>query len=363
MPSSTFSSERLPLGRWGLTWLLAGLLSVSAIGGLESFWRSRGHVPIVNDGEELWSWYRNEVYGDPEKTIVLVGRSRLMCGFWTDGFRERFPDHKLVQLSVAGAKVLPVFRNLAEDEEFRGTILCSIMPPDLSGPEDAAHPYLDYYVSHNKRDESFVKHWEFGARHYLNALVCMNPRTSLRSAWRKLYSKNSLPDPVFDQQRFDRGKYYDFSEANLEMRRAVLLKHNKPGTSRHAKSWLRKAMRIEPYVRALQDRGGRVVFLRYPTTGENQKRTEQKYPKAEIWDQFARATSAKTLHFKDVPAMCQFECPDYSHLDIRDVPNFTTVLLDQLVELAVLPGTVTSESTLSRKHDTTDESPHMALAR
>ena len=338
MPSSTFSSDRAPQKRWGLIWIFTGILSVSAISGIEMFWRAQGQVPVVNDGQELWSWYRNEVYGDPQKTVVLVGRSRQMCGFWTEGFRDRFPHHKLVQLSVAGAKVLPVFRNLAQDEAFSGTVFCSIMPYDLSAPIDQPHPYLDYYIAQEKQSESLFEHWEFGARHHLNSLVALNPRTSLKSAWRHFYMHRSLPTPVNDQWRFDRAKYYDFSDADLEEKRAQHLKHNKPGKPREPKSWLRKAVRIEAYVRKIQDRGGRVVFLRYPTTGENQARSEMKYPKHQIWDKFAEATSAETLHFKDVPAMCELECPDYSHLDIRDAPGFTSMLLDELVLRNVLPG-------------------------
>lgn len=337
MPSSTFSSDRAPRKRYSIIWICAGVLSVSVIAGVESFWRAQGHVPVVNDGQELWSWYRNEVYGNEGKTVVLVGRSRQMCGFWTEGFRERFPDHKLVQLSVAGAKVLPVFRNLAMDDEFQGTVLCSIMPYDLSAPEDQPHPYLDYYIAEGKQYESLIEHWEFGAKHYLNSLVAFNPRTSLKSAWRHLYTDRSLPEPVIDQWRFDRAKYYDFSDIDLEKKRKQLLKHNRPGRAREPKSWLRGAVRIEPYVEKIQSRGGRVVFLRYPTTGENQKRTETKYPKEQIWDRFAEATSAETLHFQDVPAMCEIECPDLSHLDIRDAPRFTSILLDELVRRDVLP--------------------------
>jgi hypothetical protein len=312
---------------------------VSAIAGVESFWRSRGHVPIVNDGKELWSWYRNEVYGDPERTVVLVGRSRQMCGFWTDGFRERFPDHKLVQLSVAGASVLPVLRNLAQDEEFSGIVLCSIMANDLSAPEDQEHPYLDYYVSQGK--ESLLHHWDYGTRHHLNNLVALNSRTSLRSAWRQLYEKNSLPEPVLDKTRIDRAKYYQYwglPEAELNKLREERLAHNKVKKPRHASSWLRLAERIEPHVLSIQERGGRVVFLRYPTTGEHDRRYEIKYPKAQIWDEFAKSTSAETIHFKDVPEMCKFECPDLSHLDIRDAPAFTSILLDELVRRSVLTG-------------------------
>ncbi|MCA9050091.1 MAG: hypothetical protein KDA89_15245, partial [Planctomycetaceae bacterium] len=234
MPLSTFSSERVPQGYWGRTWLVAVLLSLSTVAVAEQYLRTQGHVPVINDGAELWSWYRNEVYGDPERTVVLVGRSRQLGGFWTDGFREQFPDHKLVQLSVAGAKTLPVFRDLADDEDFCGTMICSVMEFDLEKPDAEGHPYLDEYIRKNRREESSFAHWEFGFRHCLNRLVSLNARTSLRSCWRDLFVNGTMPAAVIDQCRYDRCKYYDFTGADPEKLSKARLQHNKPGKTHDA---------------------------------------------------------------------------------------------------------------------------------
>lgn len=345
--------------------MLTFVLTAGLIAGVETFWRSKGHTASVSDGPEIWSWYRNEVYGDPDRTLVLVGRSRLNCGFHTERFRERFPDYKLVQLSVCGAKVLPVLRNLAEDEKFAGTVLCSIMPYDLrmSG-QNGGHPYLDYYKFRNKNSESLFEHVEFGVHLQLNNLISLNDRTSLRSAWRSLYETGSLNQPDPELFQLDRSRYYDFTLVDLEKRRAATLNHNKPGKQAGPKTWMRDAEKIEPFVKRIQARGGRVVFVRYPTTGEYQKRTDIKFPKHLFWDRFAELTSAKTIHFRDVPAMCRFECPDYSHLDVRDVPQFTDILLDQLVHAQILSGDRSGRDMAAvASQNPTDTTQQMASAR
>jgi hypothetical protein len=79
-----------------------------------------------------------------------------------------------------------------------------------------------------------------------------------------------------------------------------------------------------------------VVFVRYITTGEHYELDEKYYPKSKYWDQFAKKTEAVTIHFKDVPELSNFECPDTSHLDFRDAPRFTVSLGHELRRLGVI---------------------------
>ena len=65
-----------------------------------------------------------------------------------------------------------------------------------------------------------------------------------------------------------------------------------------------------------------MVFARLPTSGKLHDELERCKPKREFWNKFAAATSAETIHFQDVPTLADFECPDWSHLDVRDAPRF-----------------------------------------
>ena len=63
---------------------------------------------------------------------------------------------------------------------------------------------------------------------------------------------------------------------------------------------------------------------------------ERRYPKSKYLDQFAKMTNAVTIHFKDVPELSNFDCPDASHLDFRDAPRFTISLGNELRRLGVI---------------------------
>jgi hypothetical protein len=95
-------------------------------------------------------------------------------------------------------------------------------------------------------------------------------------------------------------------------------------------------MRVEPLVQRIRSHGGEVVFVHLPISGRLAELADQKYPRAQYWDLFAARTSAKVLHFRDVPALAALQCPDSMHLDQRDQRTFTLALVAALRERGVL---------------------------
>ena len=87
---------------------------------------------------------------------------------------------------------------------------------------------------------------------------------------------------------------------------------------------------------AIERRGGKVVFVRMPTSDEHWALDESKYPKALYWDRFAAVAEATAIHFLDVPGLAGFECPDTSHLDTRDSVAFTGRLVHELLDRGVI---------------------------
>jgi hypothetical protein len=61
-----------------------------------------------------------------------------------------------------------------------------------------------------------------------------------------------------------------------------------------------------------------------------------KWPKDIFWDRLAARTHAQTIHFKEHPALATLECPDTSHIDSKDGPQFTRGVIDILRERGVI---------------------------
>lgn len=102
-----------------------------------------------------------------------------------------------------------------------------------------------------------------------------------------------------------------------------VLRGSPPATGRKLEEILE---RIDHAVSRIQQRGGRVIFVRFPVDGKVKQLEQKRCPRPEYWDVLVARTKAITIHFDDYPSLSNFHCPDGSHLDYRDAPRFTIAL-------------------------------------
>lgn len=94
--------------------------------------------------------------------------------------------------------------------------------------------------------------------------------------------------------------------------------------------WYRKVEETRKLVRAIQARGGKVLFVGMPSSGMVREIEERRYPKVQYWDYFVQNIGVPALHSNYTPELSEFICPDGSHLDMRDQSGFTEKLVQVL---------------------------------
>jgi len=352
MHSSTSNSNRvLPEGPWLRTWLLAIVLVAGVVGGWEIALRRMGHRPTVVDDQALWASQRARVYTvDGRKTIVLTGDCRVQLGLVPEVLRSSFPDHRIVQLAVEETSPIATLRDLAADEKFDGIVICGLDARLLCKDMWATQQqYVDYYHQ--------AYHWNTRLNRCLSTLVqktlvCLHPRLRLNELAILFARGEPFPSPWYLETHADRSRLADYSRVDLKAHRQWVLDRTRwlsndrqlPGVE----EWLSDATQVEEWVGTIQARGGRVVFVQLPTTGQVRKYEEFVFPKAMYWDAFAARTSALCVHFEDVLGLTGFDCPDTVHLDRADAPRFTRELGKALADRDLLGEpicTVASEHT------------------
>lgn len=340
MHSSTSSSNRAsPAGPWFKTWLLAIALAVALVAGWETVLRHRGHRPTIVDDHALWASQRDRVYTrDGQKAVVLIGDCRIQLGLVPQVLRDSLPGHRIVQLAIQETSPIATLRDLAADERFDGIVICGLDARLLCRDMwDTQQHYVDYYHR--------TYHWSEKVNRRLSTLaqktlVSLHPRLRLNELAILLARGESLPSPYYLETQADRSRLADYSRVDLKSHRKWAfdrtrwLSTNKelPGVE----EWLHDAMEVEKYVETIQARGGRVVFVQLPTTGQPYRYDEMILPKKKYWDALAARTSALCVHFKDVPQLAGFDCPDTVHLDRVDAPRFTRELGKTLMERDLL---------------------------
>lgn len=80
----------------------------------------------------------------------------------------------------------------------------------------------------------------------------------------------------------------------------------------------------------LRRRGGKIVFVRFPVSGELKAFEDKATPRTGIWDRLLRETQAPGIYFEDFPELASFTCPEWSHLSAGDSIEFTKRLVPHL---------------------------------
>ena len=100
----------------------------------------------------------------------------------------------------------------------------------------------------------------------------------------------------------------------------------------------RQLGRLEAAVAAIRERGGRVVFVRPPSTGTVRELEAQFAPREAFWDRMLAVTGAPGIHFEDHPELAGFDCPEWSHLTAEDAVRYSRILVPMVADALAEQG-------------------------
>lgn len=357
MPSSTSNFERIiPAKPWrGITVAVVVGIFV-AVTAWEVYCRSLGYEPTLNDTSDLWAEARRRV--EPE-SIVIIGDSRAWFDSDLDEL-ERGLGKRPVQLAIAGGCAYPVLEDLANDLRFHGTIICSIVPriylaPPGTPPYDRGQKAVQRY--HGQTWAQRVSH-ELSIPLELSFAFLKQDDLTLDALLGRLPIPNRpyalVPPPLppyfcsVDRDRRARMVEQCARPGRLQTRVksgwAALFTPPPPPSYVPTDVFMQgvKAA-IEQRFRDTRDdidkfrsRGGKVVFVRYPVSGELKKLEDEQTPRKATWDPLVAQCRVPGIYFEDFPELSGFNCPEWSHLSAADSVEFTKRLIPHLREALML---------------------------
>jgi hypothetical protein len=324
VPSSTSSSsDRL----WIRTWVLSLALVIVLVGGWEAFWRARGFTPSISDTWDLWAAARRRVGDDGSAAVALIGSSRIQLAIDPDAFVAATGWSRPVQLAIPMAPAIPVLEDLAYDPSFTGTVICGVNPLMLfSGDgfnQELAIAYLDHY-----RETTAAGAFEQSLRAASQRGLVSRLPALFPAQLRRALQDRKWPEPHYIVTTQERFALADFQLIDLRT-------HNYLAAASREK-WLRRVFteeellarvaEIEELVQMVRAKGGKVVFVRLPTSLHIRKDEARWYPRGRFWDVFSDNTSALTIHFEDFPELARYRPPDGEHLGKRSASRFSSDL-------------------------------------
>ena len=174
-----------------------------------------------------------------------------------------------------------------------------------------------------------------------DSLVCSKASLSLRALLSPA-GVQGLPKPGHISLTSDRNLFLDFSSFDnldnhrrAEYRSELALLETGVHASGSEAVWGRHASR-QRFSPAHPARGGEVVFVSLPISGPYLDLQNNQHPKSEYWDRFVGWVDAVCVDPSDLGG--DLMCPDYSHLDGRSAPAFTSLLHAALLRRHVFTG-------------------------
>lgn len=312
----------------------------------EIYLRNHGAIIDYDDGEALWANNRSMVYEPADKSLVFIGSSRIKYDLDLATWKGLTKVHA-IQLAMEGSSPRPVLTDLANDLSFKGNVIIdvteglffSMAPPFMETPIKNIKYYHDQTPA---QKVSFELH-----RMVESQLVILNKDYYSLNAQLDQLQLQSRPGvfmmPIFpmnfDKTTFERQEYMtdSFVENKSECDQVkniwaffAKMGEGAPPTPPEVYDGIFAAVKAD--VDKIKLRGGSVLFVRTPSSGPYFQGENMEFPKDKFWDRLLKETNSPGIHFKDYPAMANFDCPEFSHLKLQDAVIFTQLFFEELLK-------------------------------
>ena len=331
--------------------IIAFTLSVISLGAWEMYWRTQGFYPTIDDNKELWATQRARAEKATNEDVLLMGSSRVLFDIQLDEW-EKETGKRPIQLACVGSSPLPVFHDIVEKTNFKGTVLIGVTPGlFFSTTFPKAQPWewpqsrVDYY---------YKRTYAQRLNHALSLPIRENfaflsedegiDGLKLKELIGKIKVGERVPDPM--------PPFHEFGEIakdrNLKMKEIAVTDTAYANSIK--KVWMFFGKGAPPpdkeatmafFLKDLEKfkaRGGKVILVRCPSSGGVRMGENFVLPRDKFYDDLVQKAKVKNYHFEDYEQFKNLECPEWSHLSASDAQFFTT----ELVQIMIKDGALTN---------------------
>lgn len=321
--------------------LLMLCIVITSLVSWEYMWRHKGYNRGYNDDEGLWRKNRLKVYAPQNEATVFIGSSRIKFDLDIPTW-EKNTGEKAVQLALHGSNPRPALVDLGNDSNFKGKLVIDITEGLFFGtrPEIAMNKRVKYLKDATPAQKTGDQ-INFALEHQftfldkdlfsLNAMLI-----DLRIPDRKGVRGDVIFPPRFTYVTFDRQEVItDTFAKDTAMQRwqtdiwtmfGALSDEPGPGGDTLQKIF----DEVQTSVAKIIARGGKVIFVRTPSSGGYWAHEPIQFPREKYYDKLLSTTGCKGIHFKDYPDMANLICPEWSHLTKEDAILYTHALIKAL---------------------------------
>lgn len=327
--------------------IVAILLGLVLLTSWELYWQSQGYHSELDDNKALWATNRAKVDDLSSDDVVILGSSRahfdLQLNEW-----EAASGRRPIMLASDGTTPSPVFKDIVESTDFNGTVVIGIAPGLFFSPPGKGFMWNRAQV---RIDHFYNQTYAQKANHYLS--LPLERSFSFLNGSEEQWSDdidlktlvNSIqlgnrtggpPDVPFNNFGFvdkDRNvTMFEKTKTDTAFANTVITAWRVFGSGAPPAILEPIAEFYNEWIPKFKSRGGKVIFLRLPSSGSFRERELKNIPREKFWDAFLAETNSPGYHFEDYPQLSKFICPEESHLYTPDAQVLTKELLQILIQ-------------------------------
>lgn len=301
----------------------------------------QGIEPTYRNSPGLWAEQRRRIDRGEGDSWVIVGSSRSMTDIQLHEW-EALTGERPIQLALEGSSPVPVMEQLAEDEDFTGTLLVGIAPglffSGYTFRSDAIERYGSETPSQwlgHKISVLFEPWLAFYTFDWALPTIVARQDWPVRDGTRPTLEVRK----ILDLERDRNTRLWTRLETDQEYAELAKKIWAQRGTVDDAPPPIRERMlakrdaQLERAVAAyekLTARGIEVVFVTLPYEGFYARDEPAYAPREDWWDVLLARTGALGLHFEDHPEMQGYTLPEWSHMSGSEADRFTRVFVPLL---------------------------------
>lgn len=322
------------------------LLVIVFIAAWEIYVRNKGFDISYYDDPSLWANKREMVYEPADRSTVFIGSSRIKFDLDIDTWQNITGNHA-IQLACVGSTPLPILENLANDKNFKGKLIIDVTEGlffSLSaGNAKTPNENIKYY-----KEQTPAQRASFHINHLLESQFVFLDKEflSLNSLLNKVHFANrpgvydfpGFPSD-FGRVKFNRQEYMTnkfAGDTNLQnIVKNIWVSFSKMNkTPPVAGAKLDSILNlVKNAVDKIKARGGEILFVRTPSSGQFFAAENKGFPREKYWDRILAVTNCRGIYFSDYPSLAHFICPENSHLSPADAIVFTKNFIEILKEM------------------------------
>lgn len=313
----------------------------------EVYWRSQGFTPNLDDDDNLWVNQRARVEEATKDDVILIGSSRVYFDLQLYKWEEK-TGNRPIQLAIEGSSPLYAFDDLVNNTNYNGTIVVGVTEslffstkfPEAP-PNKKVTKRIKYYKDRTYADRlNYVLSIPIQNSFAFISDVSGVDGIKLKSLLDEVKLGDRVPDPM--------PPFHDFSTVdinrNLRMTERTATDTAFAGTIKKVWMFFRSVSdNFKPEkevttsffvenVKKFKERGGKVILIRCPSTGDVRGFEKKVFPREEYWDQLVEKTDVPAYHFEDHQKLKDYDCPEWSHLSGADADKFTEAFVGLLLQ-------------------------------